>query len=161
MIAIKSNQGAIHGALLKMQVYVIKLKIYQPIKKYKTALCSASLHNYFCTKIANFSSFQILFLLGPLKNEVILLNLLAFLLYFFPFFFISIYQFLKTNKMHILNLYFRRSVNLLVLIQYERSVNFKMSFWCHQKTNEIFLRIYALASKKRPNKKNKGILYHK
>ena len=34
------------------------------------------------------------------------------------------------------------------------SVNFKMSFWLHrfyQKTNEIVLRIAALASKKRSN----------
>ena len=34
-----------------------------------------------------------------------------------------------------------------------------MSFWCHrfdQKTNEIVLRIYALASKKKSNQKNKG-----
>jgi hypothetical protein len=33
-----------------------------------------------------------------------------------------------------------------------------MSFWCHhfdQNTNEIFSRIFALASKKRLNKKNK------
>ena len=40
--------------------------------------------------------------------------------------------------------------------------NFKMSFWCQnffQKTNEIFSRISALASKKRSNQKNKGTLY--
>ena len=39
----------------------------------------------------------------------------------------------------------------------------KMSFWghrFHQKTNEIFLRISALASKERSNQKNKGILLH-
>ena len=38
---------------------------------------------------------------------------------------------------------------------WRRSVNFKMSFWClhiFQKTNEIFSRISALASKKRSNK---------
>ena len=37
-----------------------------------------------------------------------------------------------------------------------QSVNFKMSFWClqiSQKTNEIFSRIFALASKKRSNQK--------
>ena len=41
----------------------------------------------------------------------------------------------------------------------KRSVNFKMSFWClqiFQKTNEIFSRISALASKKRSNQKNLG-----
>ena len=35
-----------------------------------------------------------------------------------------------------------------------RSVNFEMFFWCHQidqKTNKIFVRISALASKKRSN----------
>ena len=40
---------------------------------------------------------------------------------------------------------------------------FKMSFWClqiFQKTNEIFPRISAIASKKRSNQKNKGTLYH-
>ena len=43
-----------------------------------------------------------------------------------------------------------------------RSVNFKMSFWCHlldQNTNEIFSRISALPSKKMLNQKNKGTLY--
>ena len=41
--------------------------------------------------------------------------------------------------------------------------NFKMSFGCHcldQKTNKIFLRISATASKNRSDKKNKGTLYH-
>ena len=41
--------------------------------------------------------------------------------------------------------------------------NFKMSFWCQnffQKTNEIFSRISALASKKRSNQKNNGTLFH-
>ena len=38
-----------------------------------------------------------------------------------------------------------------------------MFFWClqiDQKTNEIFVRIFALASKKKSNQKNKGTLYH-
>ena len=38
-----------------------------------------------------------------------------------------------------------------------------MSFWClqiSQKTNEIFSRILALASKKRSNQKNKDTLFH-
>ena len=42
-----------------------------------------------------------------------------------------------------------------------RSVNFEMSFWClhfDQKTNEIFVRMFALASKKRSNQKNNGTL---
>ena len=46
---------------------------------------------------------------------------------------------------------------------YKRSVNFKMSFWCHrfdQKTNNFFLRISALASKKRSNQKNKDTLLY-
>jgi hypothetical protein len=39
----------------------------------------------------------------------------------------------------------------------KRSVDFKMSFWCHrldQNTNLIFSRISALASKKRSNQKS-------
>ena len=46
---------------------------------------------------------------------------------------------------------------------YYRSGNFKMSFWYHrfdQKTNKFFLRISALASKKRSNQKNKGTLLY-
>ena len=38
-----------------------------------------------------------------------------------------------------------------------------MSFWSlqiDQKNNEIFVRIFALASKKNSNQKNKGTLYH-
>ena len=38
-----------------------------------------------------------------------------------------------------------------------------MFFWYHQidqKTNEIFVKIHALASKKRSNQKNKSTLYH-
>jgi hypothetical protein len=38
----------------------------------------------------------------------------------------------------------------------KRSVNFEMSFWCHrfdQNTSKIILRISALASKNRSNKK--------
>ena len=45
----------------------------------------------------------------------------------------------------------------------QRSVNFKMYFWCHYfdlKTNENFLRISALASKKRSKQKNEGTLLH-
>ena len=44
----------------------------------------------------------------------------------------------------------------------ERSVDFEMSFWSlqiDQKTNKFFVRISALASKKRSNQKNKGTLY--
>jgi hypothetical protein len=39
---------------------------------------------------------------------------------------------------------------------FKRSVNFEMSFWCHQidqKTNGIFVRISALVSKKKSNQK--------
>ena len=39
----------------------------------------------------------------------------------------------------------------------KRSVTFEMSFWCHQsdqKPNEIFERIFALATKKRSNQKS-------
>ena len=39
----------------------------------------------------------------------------------------------------------------------------KMSFWClqiDQKTNEIFIRISALASEKRLNQKDKGKLFN-
>ena len=48
------------------------------------------------------------------------------------------------------------------ILDNQRSVNFKMFFWClqiSQKTNEIFSRISALASKKRSNQNNKGTLY--
>ena len=53
---------------------------------------------------------------------------------------------------------------ILTFLECWRSVNFKRTFWCHrlnQKTNEICLRISALASKKRSDQKNKcTFLYH-
>ena len=52
----------------------------------------------------------------------------------------------------------------LFLSSHERSVNFKMSFWClqiFQITNEFFSKISALASKKKSNKKNKVTLSYK
>ena len=42
-------------------------------------------------------------------------------------------------------------------------INLLVTLWCHrfdQKTNKIFLRISALASKKRSDQKNKGTLYN-
>ena len=48
--------------------------------------------------------------------------------------------------------------SLNILVGKSRSVNFEMSFWCdhfNQKTNEIILRISALASKKSSNQKPK------
>jgi hypothetical protein len=47
-------------------------------------------------------------------------------------------------------------------MKYEWSVNFKMSFFClqiDQKNNENFVRISALASKKRSNQKKPLIKY--
>ena len=44
---------------------------------------------------------------------------------------------------------------------FQRSVNFKMSFWYHcldQNTNDIFSKMSVLASKKRSNQKNKRTL---
>ena len=44
-----------------------------------------------------------------------------------------------------------------VFIHFQRSVNFEMSFWglqISQKTNEIYLRISALASTKKSNQKS-------
>ena len=51
---------------------------------------------------------------------------------------------------------------VLEIVFWWRSVNFKTSFWCHrldQNTNAIFLRISALATKKRLNKKKIKTLY--
>jgi hypothetical protein len=50
---------------------------------------------------------------------------------------------------------------LVAVTNRERSVNFKMSFWClqiFQKTDNFFSRISVLASKKRLNQKNKDPL---
>ena len=52
--------------------------------------------------------------------------------------------------------------DILKLKSFKRSVNFEMSFWClqiDQKTNEIFVRIFALAYKKRSNENKIRALY--
>ena len=57
----------------------------------------------------------------------------------------------------------QKTVDSLLATQFKGQLIYKMSFWCHrfdQNTNQIFLRISALASKERSNQKNKGPLVH-
>ena len=64
------------------------------------------------------------------------------------------------SKMERLTFYFLGILFVYLLHIFQRSVNFKMSFWClqiPQKIKEIFSRISTLASKKRSNKKIRAL----